>query len=162
MVSVNSLSPLNTAVFNYSRPILSNDTIGKLKELGINISSISSEAQAKRIIEEKTNSKENVNTSPQIDERLEKIYQRIKTLAMKIDVSFTSGEKIETVLNKINAKIALFTENKDNANISAIRAEYDSIKYSYEAIAISEAASYTGLDILGQTNRAIMGVKYGK
>ena len=157
---VASISPtsINTVAFLHSRPVLSKGTIAELKELGINISSISSEAQARRIIEEKTNAKEIATESQQNSDKFANIYQRLKTLCMKLDISFSSGEKIENVLSKIQAKISLFERNNNNANISAIRAEYDSIKYSYETIAISEAASYTGLDILGFTNKAVMNI----
>ncbi|MBQ9244838.1 hypothetical protein IJ182_01055 [bacterium] len=159
MFSANSLSSLNSITLGYSGLNLSKETISELKELGINISGISSEAQARKIIEEKSQKQENANKTQQDDDRLEKIYQRIKTLAMKINISISSSEKIENALIKINSKISLFEENNNNANISAIRSEYDSIKYTYETLTSTKADIFTGRDMLGKTNRIIMGIK---
>jgi CRISPR/Cas system CSM-associated protein Csm2 small subunit len=158
---VSGISPIsiNTVAFMHSSPILSQKTIGQLKELGISVSSVKSEAEARRIIEKKTQEKEIAQKSLQSNDQLGKIYQRIKNLALKIDVSVSSGEKIETMLSKIRERIALFEENNNDSNISALRAEYDSIKYTYETLTSTRSDVFTGLDIMGSTNRAIMGIK---
>lgn len=158
MISAVSLFPANTVTYRHSRPVLSDDTIGKLKELGINISGITSEAQAKRIIAEKTQPKKAAEGNLETDLQLEKIYQRIKNLALRLNVTVSSEERIETMLSKIQARIAVFEEDNNNANISAIRSEYDSIKYTYETITGGHKNLFTGLDMLGKTNRIVMGI----
>lgn len=158
MDSINSLSSINSAALIVSKHALSNETISKLKEFGINIASVSSETEAKQIIKEKTEAKERANNANKADARFEKIYQRIRTLATRLDISVSSSEKVETVLNKIDAKISMLEENNNNANISAVRSEYDSIKYTYETLTSVRANLFTGLDILGKTNRVVMGI----
>ena len=158
MVSINSLSLINSVALTDSRPALSNETIGKLKALGIDISTVSSETDAKKIIREKTEAKERANNAHKADARFEKLYQRIKTLATKLDVPVSTSEKIEIVLSKINERISTLEENNNNANVSAVRSEYDSIKYTYETLTSARANLFTGLDILGKTNRVVMGI----
>ena len=157
MVYVNSLSSLNIASINSSKLTLSRDTAKKLDELGISISSVSSEAEAKKIIEEKTQAKEDTKNAPQTDSRLEKIYERLKTISLQMNVTFSSEEKIENVLSKIDSKISMFEDN-NNPNINFLRSEYQAIQHAYEIITKSNAKLFTGLDILGKTNRVIMGI----
>ena len=160
MIRVDAVSALNIRSYNSHYNALSDETIKKLKALGINISTVTSEEAAKKIIAEKTEEKDNTKETeqPQTDPRLEKIYQRLFTLSDKIDVPISKTEKIETILTKIRAKIDMFEENNNNANISVISSEYDSIKYTYETITQAKSSLLTGMDILGKTNKAVMGI----
>ncbi len=164
MISVNAISYSNIATFRSSGPNLSRETIEKLKEFNISLSSVSSETQAKRIIEEKTQAqaeakaKENEGNAPKTDARLEKIYERIKMLSEHMNIDFSSSEKVENVLNKIDDKIAMFEENNSSASLNVFRSEFQAIQNAYEIITKSNAKLYTGLDILGETNKAIMGI----
>ncbi|MBQ3641032.1 hypothetical protein II906_03790 [bacterium] len=156
MITVNSLSYLNIATISSSKPALSNETIEKLKEFDINISNVSSESEAKRIIEEKTQAEEaDNNTQP--DARLEKVYQRLKTLSVQMNIPFSSTEKVDTVINKIEAKISMF-EEKNDANLFVFSSELQAIQHAYEIVTRSSSKLLTGLDILGETNKAVMGL----
>lgn len=158
MVAVNALSSINTNIYINVNPILSDATMRKLKELGINTSGITSEEEAKKLIDKQTAAKEQTNKTSETDERFDKIYQRLKTLSMHLGVSMSQTEKIETVLSKIQARIALFSQY-NNSNINAARSEYDSIKYTYETLTSSKSNLFTGLDILGKTNKVLVGMR---
>ena len=158
MVSVNAISYFNIATFRSSGPNLSHETIERLKEFNIDVSSVSSETQAKKIIEEKTQAKAEADNAPKPDARLEKLYQRINMLAVHLNISVTSSEKVEHVLDQIDSKISMFEENNSSAAINVFRSEFQAIQNAYEIITKSNAKLYTGLDILGQTNKAVLGI----
>jgi len=159
MVAAISPTSINTVTFMHLKSALSKGTIAELKELGVNISGITSEAQARRIIEEKTQAKEPSVGSLETDIQLDKIYQRIKNLALRLDVTVSSEEKIETMLSKIRDRIAVFEENKNDSNLSTLRAEYDSIKYTYETLTSTKYDLLSAQDILSDTKKALLGIK---
>ena len=147
-----------SAIFQSSG--LSDASIRKLKSLGIDIKSISSEEEAKRVIEKKEHS-DNVNETSNksyTETSEDKLYNRLKTLAEKLGIAVSKNEKISVIFDKINEKITELEKNGNNSNINVIKSEYEMIKQEYRSIVNSDSTLLTGMDILSQRNRAILGI----
>ena len=141
--------------------ILSEETIGKLLELGIDIDSITSESQAKKIIDEeqkkktsKTNDEENQTSQTES----ENLYNDIKNLARKLGINISKSENIEDILDKISAKLESLQDNSYNSNLNVFQSELDILKRQFKNLYAGESSILSAMDLLSQNNRAVLGI----
>ena len=163
MSSIYSLSALNSnnsSINNKKK--LSESTKMKLKSLGIDISNISSESEAKKVIAEeeaKKSGEVNGTTTGKTSAKEESLFIRIKNLARKLGISVSENENIETIFVKIEKKLEeIEKNNNNNSNINVLRSEFEMLKQEFKNITTGEASILNAMDMMAQSNRAAFGI----
>ncbi len=140
---------------------LSEETIGKLLALGIDIESVSSETEAKRLIEEaekEKNPSQEEETDKEDTTEAENLYNDIKNLARKIGINVSKNENIEDIFNKISQRLDEFEENSYNSNLNVFQSELDILKRQFKNMYSGESSILSAMDMLSQSNRAALGI----
>ena len=161
MSFVYSVSSLNTNSSSINKKEeLSEATKKKLKALNIDVSSVTSETEAKRIIAEEEAKKSEKTDTKQAEagSQEEKLYNRIKNLARKIGIDVSKKENIETLFTKIDEKLKALEENNNNSNINVLRSELEILENEFKNITTGESSLLSAMDLLSKTNRADLGI----
>ena len=140
---------------------LSEETIGKLLSLGIDIESVSSETEAKKLIEEAEKEKKSSNDeeSDKKDTTAEEnLYNDIKNLARKIGINVNKSENIEDIFDKISQKLDEFEENSYNSNLNVFQSELDILKRQFKNMYSGESSILSAMDMISKSNRAALGI----
>ena len=155
MSFVYSVSSLNSNSSSINKKEeLSEATKKKLKALNIDISSVTSETEAKRIIAEEEAKKSEKTDTKQAEagSQEEKLYNRIKNLARKIGIDVSKNENIETIFTKIDEKLKALEENNNNSNINVLRSELEILENEFKNITTGESSLLSAMDLLSKTN----------
>ena len=140
---------------------LSEETIGKLLSLGIDIESVSSETEAKKLIEEAEKEKKSSDDeeSDKKDTTAEEnLYNDIKNLARKIGINVNKSENIEDIFDKISQKLDEFEENSYNSNLNVFQSELDILKRQFKNMYSGESSILSAMDMISKSNRAALGI----
>lgn len=157
--SVSSLNS-NSSSIN-KKEELSEATRKKLKALNIDISSVNSETEAKRVIAEeeaKKSEKTEVIIVSGSGSQEEKLFERIKNLARKLGINVSKSENIETIFIKIEERLKELEENNNNSNINVLRSELDILKNEFKNITTGESSVLSAMDLLSKSTRAELGI----
>lgn len=161
MSFVYSVSSLNTNSSSINKKEeLSEATKKKLKALNIDVSSVTSETEAKRIIAEEEAKKSEKTDTKQAEagSQEEKLYNRIKNLARKIGIDVSKNENIESIFTKIDEKLKALEENNNNSNINVLRSELEILENEFKNMTSGESSILSAMDLLSKTNRADLGI----
>ena len=161
MSFVYSVSSLNTNSSSINKKEeLSEATKKKLKALNIDVSSVTSETEAKRIIAEEEAKKSEKTDTKQAEagSQEEKLYNRIKNLARKIGIDVSKNENIEAIFTKIDEKLKALEENNNNSNINVLRSELEILENEFKNITTGESSLLSAMDLLSKSNRAGLGI----
>lgn len=160
MTSISSLySYLSGSMSSTNK--LSSQTTKKLLALGIDVSSVSNETEAKKRIEEEENKKsENVSsetkqTSVSAEESL---YNSIKNLSRKLGITINEQENIEKIFDKISEKLEGLKENSYNSNLNVFISEYDILKRQFKNLYSGDSSILSAMDMISKVNRAELGI----
>lgn len=169
MSGIEPISAFNTNIYNsgYVTPTVTYGTRLKLKDLGIDVNSVSSEDEAKRIIDKKN--AENTKNVPNQDAQLiseRALQEKLRMFAYKIGLNFRDdGASINDMYYKIRAQVELivseakFSKNSDTVKkLMQIDSDYNSIKTSFETLRQNTQMITDSLDGLATMNKAIMGL----
>lgn len=138
-----------------STSVLSDDIIDKLKELNIDVNKVSSETEAKRLIDEAESEKTEA-ASEQTD--AERLYDDIKSLGRKLGLEFTQNENIQDIFDEILLTLDEFEENSYNSNFNILRSELDILKRDFKFLYSGDSSMLSAMDILSNNNRAVLGI----
>ncbi|HIS87914.1 TPA: hypothetical protein IAA87_00605 [Candidatus Avigastranaerophilus faecigallinarum] len=161
MSFVYSVSSLNSNSSSINKKEeLSEATKKKLKALNIDISSVTSETEAKRIIAEEEAKKSEKTDTKQAEagSQEEKLYNRIKNLARKIGIDVSKNENIEAIFTKIDEKLKALEENNNNSNINVLRSELEILENEFKNMTSGESSILSAMDLLSKSNRAGLGI----
>ena len=136
---------------------LSEDILRKLEFYNIDVSSVKSESEAKRLIEkaeqEEAEKENNQNTSEQ-----ENFYTRLKSLARKIGITVNQNEDFESVFSKLSSKIDDLKGDGYGSGYNILKSEYEMLKLQYDSEIKGGSSLLSALDILGKSNRMNIGL----
>ena len=138
-----------------SSSVLSDDIIDKLKELNIDVSKVSSETEAKRLIDE-AEEEQTEAASEQTDAEI--LYDDIKSLGRQLGLEFTQNENIQDIFDEISLTLDEFEENSYNSNFNIIRSELDILKREFKFLYSGDSSMLSAMDILSNNNRAVLGI----
>ncbi|MCD7780089.1 MAG: hypothetical protein LUH05_05400 [Candidatus Gastranaerophilales bacterium] len=161
MSSINAISSYISGTSGSSTKTvnLSEETIGKLLALGIDIESVSSETEAKKLIEEAENEQGgNTEGEDKDSSEGEALYDSLKSLANKIGITINQNENIESIFDKISEKLDEFKENSYNTNFNVFQSEYEMLKLQFKNMNSGESSILSALDMMSQSNRAALGI----
>ncbi len=159
MDSLNSISE-SYSVTAKAVTALSIATINKLISYGIDVKGVSSEMEAKSLIQNAEHTREaaeaHKSSSPT---REEKLFMRLKLLAGRLGITVTEQERISEIISKIQKRISELEKQKNNnSDFNAIKSEFEAIKSQYNSLLKGDSPLLTGMDILGKSNRAVIGL----
>lgn len=160
MPSINAISSFlasKTGSYN-KKSSLTQETLGKLLALGIDISSVSSETEAKKIIEEeeakKSSDKEEETDKKQNTSEEEALLNDIKNLARKLGITVTNNDKIKNIFDEISEQIEDIKDNSYNSNLNVFISEYDLLKNQFKNMYSGESSLLNAMDMISKTNKA--------
>lgn len=163
-MSVNSISSFSGHA-QTSTSKLSEATKQKLQALGIDPTSVTSEAQAQTLITaaqsrrqvQKTN---NENNSKNTCSSESELISRAKSLAAQMGVSVSSTESLSDILSKLTSRISAMSGQK-NSNVKDLQkfqAEISSIQSEYSTVQSNEDSMYTALNYTANMNKFALGL----
>lgn len=163
-MSVNSISSFSGQTQTTTSK-LSEATKQKLQALGIDPTSVTSEAQAQTLITaaqsrrqvQKTN---NENNSKNTCSSESELISRAKSLAAQMGVSVSSTESLSDILSKLTSRISAMSGQK-NANVKDLQkfqAEISSIQSEYSTVQSNEDSMYTALNYTANMNKFTLGL----
>ena len=125
------------------------------------LSAVSSETEAKKLIEEAEKEKKSSNDeeSDKKDTTAEEnLYNDIKNLARKIGINVNKSENIEDIFDKISQKLDEFEENSYNSNLNVFQSELDILKRQFKNMYSGESSILSAMDMISKSNRAALGI----
>lgn len=139
---------------------LSEETKKKLRELGIDPSTVSSEAEAQRIISailKKLEIQQSVNNckTNSCPGELE-VLSNAKNLAIKLGVNISSSACTNEIIEKLSAVIK--AQKNEGKDINNYEAELNEIKRDYNATKESQNSFYTAMNMSANLNKLILGL----
>lgn len=145
---------------------LSEETRRKLIALGIDPSTVASEAQAKALIEkilqiyavQKSKSADGENSiTSEAD-----VYAKARELAQKTNAHFSHSMSIEEIFRAISAKINSQTSNKINndkeQDYSSCKEELAQLEFEYYQLKQHENKMFESMYYSGNVNRMMLGI----
>lgn len=186
-MEVNAISSVNmyqtTAVNSVSAVqmgTLSEETIRKLKELGIDPNTVKNEAEAQTLITQAQKAKTNNNgekvqgkTDTQMQsmkEKSEDLSTMIEDLADKLGVTLSktdsakvSIEKLEQSIKAISEpssmnKVGAVTDKKIDEKPEDLKADLQDIKTKYEDVESAKNTAFAGQDMMAMLNKIALGI----
>jgi len=163
MSSINSISNQTALAYSVScnkSEELSTTTKMKLEALGIDPSSVTSEAQAQVLItqaeaaqKESNSGKEGGNSSQQ------ELISEAKTLAAEVGAAVSNQDSLENILNKISDKIGTMGKDPSNAQrVQKFQSELTSLAQRADVIISTQQNIFNTMDMISVSNKLILGL----
>lgn len=144
---------------------LSEETIRKLRRLGIEPSTVTSEAQAQALITkleqklEQVHKKANSNNAQQATSSEAEMIAKAKALAAQVGVSVSSSESLSDIFSKISKKLESITKGGDSLKeVKGYKSELSSLEDEYSTIQQSQNSMYSAMNYTANMNKYILGL----
>lgn len=144
---------------------LSEETIRKLRRLGIEPSTVTSEAQAQALITkleqklEQVHKTANSNNAQQATSSEAEMIAKAKALAAQVGVSVSSSESLSDIFSKISKKLESITKGGDSLKeVMGYKSELSSLEDEYSTIQQSQNSMYSAMNYTANMNKYILGL----
>ena len=144
---------------------LSEETIRKLRRLGIEPSTVTSEAQAQALITkleqklEQVHKTANSNNAQQATSSEAEMIAKAKALAAQVGVSVSSSESLSDIFSKISKKLESITKGGDSLKeVKGYKSELSSLEDEYSTIQQSQNSMYSAMNYTASMNKYILGL----
>lgn len=144
---------------------LSEETIRKLRQLGIEPSTVTSEAQAQALITkleqklEQVHKTANSNNAQQATSSEAEMIAKAKALAAQVGVSVSSSESLSDIFSKISKKLESITKGGDSLKeVKGYKSELSSLEDEYSTIQQSQNSMYSAMNYTANMNKYILGL----
>lgn len=144
---------------------LSEETIRKLRRLGIEPSTVTSEAQAQALITkleqklEQVHKTANSSNAQQATSSEAEMIAKAKALAAQVGVSVSSSESLSDIFSKISKKLESITKGGDSLKeVKGYKSELSSLKDEYSTIQQSQNSMYSAMNYTANMNKYILGL----
>ena len=144
---------------------LSEETIRKLRRLGIEPSTVTSEAQAQALITkleqklEHVHKTANSNNAQQATSSEAEMIAKAKALATQVGVSVSSSESLSDIFSKISKKLESITKGGDSLKeVKGYKSELSSLEDEYSTIQQSQNSMYSAMNYTANMNKYILGL----
>ena len=142
---------------------LSEETIRKLRRLGIEPSTVTSEAQAQALITkleqklEQVHKTANSNNAQQATSSEAEMIAKAKALAAQVGVSVSSSESLSDIFSKISKKLESITKGGDSLKeVKGYKSELSSLEDEYSTIQQSQNSMYSAMNYTANMNKYIL------
>lgn len=164
-ISVVTSSASNSFFGCVSGSRLSEETIRKLRRLGIEPSTVTSEAQAQALITkleqklEQVHKTANSNNAQQATSSEAEMIAKAKALAAQVGVSVSSSESLSDIFSKISKKLESITKGGDSLkDVKGYKSELSSLEDEYSTIQQSQNSMYSAMNYTANMNKYILGL----
>lgn len=144
---------------------LSEETIRKLRRLGIEPSTVTSEAQAQALITkleqklEQVHKTANSSNAQQATSSEAEMIAKAKALAAQVGVSVSSSESLSDIFSKISKKLESITKGGDSLKeVKGYKSELSSLEDEYSTIQQSQNSMYSAMNYTASMNKYILGL----
>lgn len=144
---------------------LSEETIRKLRRLGIEPSTVTSEAQAQALITkleqklEQVHKTANSSNAQQATSSEAEMIAKAKALAAQVGVSVSSSESLSDIFSKISKKLESITKGGDSLKeVKGYKSELSSLEDEYSTIQQSQNSMYSVMNYTANMNKYILGL----
>lgn len=144
---------------------LSEETIRKLRRLGIEPSTVTSEAQAQALITkleqklEQVHKTANSSNAQQATSSEAEMIAKAKALAAQVGVSVLSSESLSDIFSKISKKLESITKGGDSLKeVKGYKSELSSLEDEYSTIQQSQNSMYSAMNYTANMNKYILGL----
>lgn len=144
---------------------LSEETIRKLRQLGIEPSTVTSEAQAQALITkleqklEQVHKTANSSNAQQATSSEAEMIAKAKALAAQVGVSVSSSESLSDIFSKISKKLESITKGGDSLKeVKGYKSELSSLEDEYSTIQQSQNSVYSAMNYTANMNKYILGL----
>lgn len=144
---------------------LSEETIRKLRRLGIEPSTVTSEAQAQALITkleqklEQVHKTANSSNAQQATSSEAEMIAKAKALAAQVGVSVSSSESLSDIFSKISKKLESITKGGDSLReVKGYKSELSSLEDEYSTIQQSQNSMYSAMNYTANMNKYILGL----
>lgn len=165
-MTINGISSVNNAGICANQPKISDSTKRKLQALGIDPTTVTSEAQAQMLInaaqarqqvQRANNESSSKNTTSSSESEL---ISKAKSLASQMGVSVSSTESLSDILNKLSGRISVMSaqQNADTKELQKYQAEISSIQSEYSSVKQNQNSMYTAMNYTANMNKFALGL----
>lgn len=144
---------------------LSEETIRKLRRLGIEPSTVTSEAQVQALITkleqklEQVHKTANSSNAQQATSSEAEMIAKAKALAAQVGVSVSSSESLSDIFSKISKKLESITKGGDSLKeVKGYKSELSSLEDEYSTIQQSQNSMYSAMNYTANMNKYILGL----
>ena len=165
MTSISSINSLQAgAISTYKTEELSSTTKLKLEALGIDPSTVTTEAQAQTLIAQAEAAKQQNNAGQQQqggNSSEQELLSEAKNLATEVGVTVSSNDSLDDIVGNISKEIQVMLNSGDQSKISSAQsyqAQLASISGRAEAIQSTQQNIFNAMDMISVSNKYALGL----
>ena len=165
MTSISSINSLQAgAISTYKTEELNSTTKLKLEALGIDPSTVTTEAQAQTLIAQAEAAKQQNNAGQQQqggNSSEQELLSEAKNLATEVGVTVSSNDSLDDIVDNISKEIQVMLNSGDQSKISSAQsyqAQLASISGRAEAIQSTQQNIFNAMDMISVSNKYALGL----
>lgn len=166
MTSISSVSNMQTAVISSykTETELSSSTKLKLEALGIEPSTVTSEAQAQTLIAQAEAAKHQNNAGQQQqggNSSEQELLSEAKNLASQVGVTVSSNDSLDTIIDNISKEIQVMLNSGDKSKMATaqgFQTQLASISGRAESIQSTQQNIFNAMDMISVSNKYALGL----
>lgn len=165
MTSISSINSLQAgAISTYKTEELSSTTKLKLEALGIDPSTVTTEAQAQTLIAQAEAAKQQNNAGQQQqggNSSEQELLSEAKNLATEVGVTVSSNDSLDDIVDNISKEIQVMLNSGDQSKISSAQsyqAQLASISGRAEVIQSTQQNIFNAMDMISVSNKYALGL----
>lgn len=165
MTSINTINSTQVAAIStYKQEELSSTTKLRLEALGIDSSSVISEAQAQTLIAQAEAAKQQNGAGQQQqggNSSEQELLAEAKNLAVKVGVTVSSNDSLDTIVDNISKEIQVMLSSEDKSKVltaEGFQAQLASISGRAEAIQLTQQNIFNAMDMVSVSNKYALGL----
>lgn len=166
MTSISSVSNMQTAVISSykTETELSSSTKLKLEALGIDPSTVTSEAQAQTLIAQAEAAKHQNNAGQQQqggNSSEQELLSEAKNLASQVGVTVSSNDSLDTIIDNISKEIQVMLNSGDKSKMATaqgFQTQLASISGRAESIQSTQQNIFNAMDMISVSNKYALGL----
>ena len=165
MTSISSINSLQAgAISTYKTEELSSTTKLKLEALGIDPSTVTTEAQAQTLIAQAEAAKHQNNAGQQQqggNSSEQELLSEAKNLATEVGVTVSSSDSLDDIIDNISKEIQVMLNSGDQSKVSSAQsyqAQLASISGRAETIQSTQQNIFNAMDMISVSNKYALGL----
>lgn len=165
MTSISSINSLQAgAISTYKTEELSSTTKLKLEALGIDPSTVTTEAQAQTLIAQAEAAKQQNNAGQQQqggNSSEQELLSEAKNLATEVGVTVSSNDSLDDIVDNISKEIQVMLNSGNQSKISSAQsyqAQLASISGRAETIQSTQQNIFNAMDMISVSNKYALGL----
>lgn len=165
MTSISSINSLQAgAISTYKTEELSSTTKLKLEALGIDPSTVTTEAQAQTLIAQAEAAKQQNNAGQQQqggNSSEQELLSEAKKLATEVGVTVSSNDSLDDIIDNISKEIQVMLNSGDQSKVSSAQsyqAQLASISGRAETIQSTQQNIFNAMDMISVSNKYALGL----